>query len=246
MDEAISRVLVKLGLDAKPFRQEKVIELVKNPLSGAWTTVYSHNAATNGRPSVFACFADLTRKQEILAGDDWLKNASSFSPGFCLYRDDVTYHNGRDEGYDFIVAEQYFYPLDQAQILVNQEFIMLFELFRDKDGCYYSIDKCAEREKVVDFAEDEVRVRTKYLLRFIAAKQCLFVYFVDSRLASAPDFPLGGGIERIAECGEVGENYHIGQWFTTDTDESYLLSMLYARSFIEPSNIETCGVWPYD
>lgn len=170
MDEAVSRVLVKLGLDAKPFRQEKVIELIKNPLSGAWTTVYSHHADANGRPSVFACFADLTRKQEILAGDDWLKNASSFSPGFCIYGDDATYHNGRDEGYDFIVAEQYFYPLDQAQILVNQEFIMLFELFRDGDGCYYSIDKCAEREKVVDIAGDEVRVRTKYLFRFIAAK----------------------------------------------------------------------------
>lgn len=35
MDEAVSRVLVKLGLDAKLFRQEKVIELIKNPLSGA-------------------------------------------------------------------------------------------------------------------------------------------------------------------------------------------------------------------
>lgn len=153
MDEAVSRVLVKLGLDAKPFRQEKVIELIKNPLSGAWTTVYSHHADANGRPSVFACFADLTRKQEILAGDDWLKNASSFSPGFCIYGDDATYHNGRDEGYDFIVAEQYFYPLDQAQILVNQEFIMLFELFRDGDGCYYGIDKCAEREKLSTLLE---------------------------------------------------------------------------------------------
>lgn len=245
MDEAVSRVLANLGLDAKPFRQEKVIELVKNPLSGAWTTVYSHHTDANRRPSVFACFADLTRKQEILAGDDWLKNASSFSPGFCIYGDDVTYHNGRDEGYDFIVAEQYFYPLDQAQILVNQEFIMLFELFRDEDGCYYGIDKCAEREKVVDFTGDEVRVRTKYLLRFIAAKQCLFVHFVDARLASAPSFPLGS-TECIAERDEVGENYHIRHWYTSDTDENYLLSMIYARSFIEPGHVETCGVWPYD
>ena len=47
MDEAVSRVLANLGLDAKPFRQEKVIELVKNPLSGAWTTVYSHHTDAN-------------------------------------------------------------------------------------------------------------------------------------------------------------------------------------------------------
>lgn len=245
MNEAVSKVLAKLDLDADPFKQEKVIELVKNPLSGAWVTVYSHHDAADGRPSVFACFADLARKQEILAGDDWLKHASSFSPGFCVCADDVTYHDGRDEGYDFIVAEQYFYPLDQAQILVNQEFVMLFELYRGEDGCYYSVDKCGEREKVVDFAGDEVRVRTKYILRFIAAKQCLFVYFVDARLASSSSYPLGS-TECIAESDEVGGNYHIGQWYTSDIDEGYLLSMLYARSFIEPGDVETCGVWPYD
>ena len=245
MNEAVLRVLARLGLDAKPFKQEKVIELVKNPLFGAWVTVYSHHDAADGRPSVFACFADLTRKQEILAGDDWLKHASSFSPGFCVCADDVTYHDGRDEGYDFIVAEQYFYPLDQAQILVNQEFVMLFELYRGEDGCYYSVDKCGEREKVVDFAGDEVRVRTKYILRFIAAKRCLFVYFVDARLASSSSYPLGS-TECISEDDEVGGNYHIGQWYASDIDEGYLLSMLYARSFIEPGDVETCGVWPYD
>lgn len=245
MNEAVLRVLARLGLDAKPFKQEKVIELVKNPLSGAWVTVYSHHDAADGRPSVFACFADLARKQEILAGDDWLKHASSFSPGFCVCADDVTYHDGRDEGYDFIVAEQYFYPLDQAQILVNQEFVMLFELYRGEDGCYYSVDKCGEREKVVDFAGDEVRVRTKYILRFIVAKQCFFVYFVDARLASSSNYPLGS-TECISESDEVGGNYHIGQWYTSDIDEGYLLSMLYARSFIEPDDVETCGVWPFD
>lgn len=245
MNEAVLRVLARLGLDAKPFKQEKAIELVKNPLSGAWVTVYSHHDAADGRPSVFACFADLARKQEILAGDDWLKHASSFSPGFCVCADDVTYHDGRDEGYDFIVAEQYFYPLDQAQILVNQEFVMLFELYRGEDGCYYSVDKCGEREKVVDFAGDEVRVRTKYILRFIAAKQCFFVYFVDARLASSSSYPLGS-TECISGSDEVGGNYHIGQWYTSDIDESYLLSMLYARSFIEPDDVETCGVWPFD
>lgn len=245
MNEAVLRVLARLGLDAKPFKQEKVIELVKNPLSGAWVTVYSHHDAADGRPSVFACFADLARKQEILAGDDWLKHASSFSPGFCVCADDVTYHDGRDEGYDFIVAEQYFYPLDHAQILVNQEFVMLFELYRGEDGCYYSVDKCGEREKVVDFAGDEVRVRTKYILRFIAAKQCFFVYFVDARLASSSNYPLGS-TECISESDEVGGNYHIGQWYTSDIDEGYLLSMLYARSFIEPDDVETCGVWPFD
>lgn len=47
MNEAVSKVLANLGLDADPFKQEKVIELVKNPLSGAWVTVYSHHDAAD-------------------------------------------------------------------------------------------------------------------------------------------------------------------------------------------------------
>lgn len=66
MNEAVSKVLANLGLDADPFKQEKVIELVKNPLSGAWVTVYSHHDAADGRPSVFACLPILQKKRRFL------------------------------------------------------------------------------------------------------------------------------------------------------------------------------------
>lgn len=66
MNEAVLRVLAKLGPDAKPFEQEKVIELVKNPLSGAWTTVYSHHDAADGRPSVLAVLPTLHENRRFL------------------------------------------------------------------------------------------------------------------------------------------------------------------------------------
>jgi len=68
MDEAVSRVLANLGLDAKPFRQEKVIELVKNPLSGAWTTVYSHHTDANRRPSVLPTLHESRRSLQAMIG----------------------------------------------------------------------------------------------------------------------------------------------------------------------------------
>lgn len=66
MNEAVSKVLANLGLDADLFKQEKVIELVKNPLSGAWVTVYSHHDAADGRPSVFAVLPILQKKRRFL------------------------------------------------------------------------------------------------------------------------------------------------------------------------------------
>lgn len=66
MNEAVLRVLAKLGLDADPFKQEKVIELVKNPLSGAWVTVYSHHDAADERPPVSPVLPTLHESRRFL------------------------------------------------------------------------------------------------------------------------------------------------------------------------------------
>lgn len=244
LNDTVIDVLENLGLSEKPFDQEGIINLLKNPLNQAWVTVYAHHSDLENEPSVFACFADKELKESILQGDDWIKHADSFQPGFWIGNGETHYTTGKDDGYDFIVAELYFHPYEQAQIHINQEFVLLFELYKGNNGCYYSIDECGEKEKVVDIQNDTVRVRTKYILRYIAAKQCLFVYFIDSRFASAKRYPMHA--ELIDDDEEIGSNYHFKRWFQATSDKSYLLSMLYSRSFIEPGAQDGCNIWPYE
>ena len=244
LNDDVTAVLNNLGLSEKPFDQEEIIRLLKNPLNQAWVTVYAHHSYSENKPSVFACFADRKLRESILQGDDWIKHAGSFQPGFWIGNGETHYTTGKDDGYDFIVAELYFHPYEQAQIHINQEFVLLFELYRGNDGCYYSVDECGEKEKVVDIKSDTVRVRTKYILRYIAAKQCLFVYFVDSRFASSERYPMHA--ELIGDNEEIGDNYHFKRWFQATSDNGYLLSMLYSRSFIEPGPQDSCNLWPYE
>lgn len=52
VDGAI-RIMDKLGLNRDSFLQRDVLELVRNPFHGAWTTVYSPHAKADGTPSVY-------------------------------------------------------------------------------------------------------------------------------------------------------------------------------------------------
>ena len=237
------RIMEKLGLDRSRFLQQDVLMLVSNPFRDVWTTVYSSHAEADGVPSVFCCLAEKEMRDEILAGVNWPVHADSFSPGFEVCGDAIRYIQCSRPGYTFLVAEAHFHPLEQKQLLINNEFVLLFNLYRGEDGNYYSIGESAERELVVSIG-DEVRFRTNYLMRFIAAKQLLFVQLVDSRIGSEGHYP--SGVVLVDKDGHRGENYSYGIWFQSTRQEDYLFSMLHARSVVDPGPRGRCGIWPYE
>lgn len=237
------RIMNKLGLNHDSFLQRDVLELVGNPFRGAWTTVYSSHAKADGTPSIFCCLAEKEMRDEVLAGVDWLVHADSFSPGFEVCGNDVRYINGPRPGYIFLVAETYFHPLEQSQLHINNEFVLLFNLYRGEDGNYYDIGESGERQLVVSIG-DEVRFRTSFLMRFIAAKQLLFVQFVDSRIGSEEHYR--DGVAQVAEVGFLGESFNYKLWLQSTPRKDYLFSMLYARSVVDPKPRGDCGIWPYE
>lgn len=237
------RIMDKLGLEYDRFLQRDVLGLVNNPFRGAWTTVYSSHAKADGTPSIFCCLAEKEMRDEVLAGVDWPVRADSFSPGFEVYGGDVRYINGSRLGYTFLVAETYFHPLEQGQLHVNDEFVLLFNLYRGDDGSYYDISESGERQLVVSIG-DEVRFRTSFLLRFIAAKQLLFVQLVDSRIGSDEHYRTDASL--VDEDGYRDNSFNYKLWFQSTPQEDYLFSMLYARSVVDPGQREECRIWPYD
>lgn len=235
----VDRIISKLGLESVDFYQGDVLEQIDNPFRGVWTTVCAHHDDQDASPSVFACLAEPRLKQKILSGDAWIKHADSFSPGFCESASGVSYLNGQDDGYYFLVAEEYFHPMDKEQLLLNQEFILLFNLYRGNDGNYYDINESGEKSLVVRF-DDEVRIRTSYLMRYIAAKQLLFVQFIDGRISSSEHYPMSA--EKIHDEDCQSDHYHYKLWFCSTHKEDYLLSMVYARSIVVPRPRETCNI----
>mgnify|MGYP004628893825 CR=1 FL=1 len=240
---SVNDLIDRLGLDRGRFLQGDVLKLVENPFHDVWTTVYSLHDKTDGTPAIFCCLAEMDMRDTILGDVDWPVNADSFSPGLEECRDGVRYFDTLHPEYTYLVAETYFYPLEQRQLLVNNEFVLLFNLYRDSDGNYYDIGESGERQLVISMG-DEVRFRTSFLMRFIAAKQMLFVQLVDSRIGSDGHYPLDVGL--LTEDGHQSENFNYKIWFSGTPREDFLFSMLYARSVVDPKPRETCGIWPYE
>lgn len=244
MNEEVCDICDRLGLDVNVFGQLGVLPLARNPFSSVWTTVYQVKEGPYDAPSVFSCLSNLELEEEILGGTDWIRHVEDFDPGFCVTGDEILYGDGRDEGFDYLVKEVYFHSLERAQLHVSQEFVFLFGLLRGDDGNYYAVDECGREEMVVEVGDGFAMFRTKYLMRYIAAKQMLYVQFVDSRVASSEHYPLGAKVVCDEDCREA--SCHYGIWFQSTRERDYLLSMMYARSIVRPQDVSTCGVWPYD
>lgn len=240
----VDDIIARLKLDADDFKQTEALELVRNPFGGVWTTVYQIGEDPYSAPAIYACLADPSLEEEILGDVDWIRRPENFTPGFYVMGDKTIYDCGRDGGYDYIVKEVEFFSLETSQVHVSQELTFLFGLFLDDDGCWYAVDECGHKDKVVDVGAGFVRFRTKYLLRYIAAKQMLYVQFVDSHRSSSVNYPISP--VPIEEEDEREDSCHYRIWFQSTPKRDYLFSMLYARSVVRPDDVATCGIWPYD
>lgn len=244
MDDKVQELIQLLGCDARKFEQTKAIELIKNPFNSPWTTVYDNSDTPSDCLSIFSCFAEKNLESEILSGQEWIKHAGSFSPCFCVTSDGVLYEGIGSDGFSFIVAEQYFYPLDKKQFLLNQEFILLLELYRGADGNYYQIDESGNKELVTKFSDSTLQIRTKSLMSYMSAKQLLFVQFIDSRAWSAERYP--ESTIPLYDEPLVTSLYNCSFEYRTTDSKDFLGLRVLARSIVKPQPVEKCGIGPYD
>lgn len=242
--EDIEGISESLGYEPTFFQQADVVQFVMNPLGDIWSIVYQNEGYSSFAPAIFSCLANRNQEDRLLQDTTWIKHPLSFGPGFYTTADGTYYDTGADDGYDFLVKEIYFHALELKQLHINQEFVFLFDLFRDDDACYYAIDDCGRKEKVVDISENVVKIKTSYLMRYIAAKQVLYVQFVDSRRFSSPDYPIDA--EQVYADEQQGDTYHYEISYQSTARRDYLFSMVFARSIVHPQAVDKCGISPYD
>lgn len=244
MTDNVSEIISLLGMTEGDLRQDSVVKIIENPMSGTWSVVYDVTGTPMKSTHIFSCFAKKELREEVLSGQNWLCHADSFCPGFSVGPDGAAYETGLEDGFEFIVARTYFHSLETSQLHLNTEFVLLFNLFRGEDDNYYAVDECGDKTPVVKFEEERVAVRTKYLLSYMAAKQLLYVQFIDSRLGSAEHYPHDA--ERIDFQKFRGDSYNYFLCLTSNRARDYLFSMIYSRSVVNPPAVEECGIWPYE
>lgn len=244
MNEATSTIIKKLPCKSERFEQKRTIALIEDPFNSPWTTVYRTSERLPEALSIFSCFARTDLERTILSSLNWLKDADSFSPHFSKTHNGVEYENIGSDGFEFIVAEQRFHALNEAQLILNPEIILLLELYRETDGNYYEVDESGNKQIAVKFLDNKVQVKTKCLMRFMSAKQLLYTQFIDSRVSSSANYrttPISVFEDSFTSS---SYKYSLGYWTTTERD--FLFSRILAHSIVKPQPVEECGIWPYE
>lgn len=242
--DKVEQIINTLGCDETLFSQRRAISIIEDPLGSPWTDIYSYGERLPESLHIFSCFADSELEQKILSAQDWLKHANEFAPDFCETREGVEYIGLENDGFQHIVAEINFHSLGESQLTLNEEFVLLFGLYRDNDNNYYAVDECGNKELVVEFLDKRVRAKTKYLIKFASAKQMLFVQFVDSRIASSEHYENCPQRLFYKTFNNESNTYFLS--YQTNNEESFLFSMIYGRSVVRPKPMKECGIWPFE
>ena len=77
-------------------------------------------------------------------------------------------------------------------------------------------------------------------MRYIAARQMLYVQFVDSRRSSKPRYPMNA--EHICSENRQYDSAHYEINYQSTKEHDYLFSMLCARSVVSPRDVNTCKI----
>lgn len=166
---------------------------------GPWTTLYQRGGLPDedGREDIasYSVLAPKTVRDSWLANPSWDVHIGWGLPGTIHSDDDPpgsSYRRfGNDEGWEPLVILPDGVNGREPEVLINQEFVLVFRLVEDrKTGSYIAVAEDGTEEVIIRRTSEEVSVRTSYLTRYRALKQLDLWLFTETRMLHpdiAPD-----------------------------------------------------------
>lgn len=172
-------------------------------------------------------------------------------PGFICRDGENTYCADTQlyDGIHHIVHYRAYHGLAESSVELSQEFILLLDLRFDKENNkYFFLEDNGEWEDAVIFENSlNVKVKTKFLRRYTAAKQLYtaigFYYrecseVMQTLLKRHSIYP-----HSVRHCGYVYDYITVN---SCENQQVCSCSILQGQVNIPPAAIEKCGFWPYD
>jgi len=138
---------------------------------------------------------------------------------------------------------QDFFGMKPAQQHLSEEFRLYHNLYHDiSSNSYIHIDTRGNETIVVEMSDNEVRVLTRFLRQYIAARQMALAVFFESVVYS--DLSYEAAYAKFPSISLL--NDEICYSFNIGHASSGALSRLLGKKIIRPPEIAKCGVWPYE
>ncbi|MFR0639503.1 hypothetical protein RF641_16270 [Arthrobacter sp. LS16] len=217
--------------------------------TGLWTVLYDFERVSQRPVSAvaFSVLAPPSLRSEFLSTSGWDATAAFGQPGtittYGKTKSTSYFPFGNDQGMEPIVIVTDSAGTRESQILICQEFRLVFELFEDAEtGNLIKVLDDGMEETVVEVTGKTVRARSSYLARFRALKQLdLWLYTdVTSHFPEAP------------QCTDL-KRFDM-EWKDNDSSGSnsvgvalgYPTSLFNAKKYFAPGPVEKCNLWEYE
>lgn len=211
-----------------------------------WTIAYRDSDAPSSL-GVFSALAPVAMSHNLLREPDWEIKIGDGAPAFWRDQDDCTHYApyGRDDGLVPLVFVQSHYdilPATLPQLL--QEFCHYHNLWTSDSKDYKKLNRDGSVEDACEVRERSVRIRSKYLRQFQAAKQLMLVRYIDS--INTIENRWCEATLQAASHSLMGDTYHLDLRVSASTWENGMVwSRLLGIAVTLPPPISQCGVWPW-
>ncbi len=151
-----------------------------------WTTAYGRKNEKEETISIFCSLIPKKKVNESLVGVNWELYQGNGRPGF------IEFHNGSKvrrkyyrhsnlNGCEPLIYERSFGGEKYKSYLeISEEFRLYFDLYEDKvNKKFIKVFDDGEEEDVIYHKEQEIQIKTKYLLEFITAKRMVLAIYFD-------------------------------------------------------------------
>lgn len=215
-----------------------------------WTTVYSQFRSEDLNTTEFAAFAAIAGREKRLSDSSWDIQIGESAPGFCQsQRDGITvteylHSSLPNNGVEPIILIQDHFGIKPNMLpQLSEDFRLFHNLWIDSNSkSAIKVNDDGTEEVAAEISEKFVRIRTKYLRQYQAARQLDLILYIDS----IANLDIAGGIENFEEIYEKETNeFNCFSFSIGNLSHERFFSRFLAKSILPPPPIEHSGIWPY-
>ncbi len=223
-------------------------------LTNPWITVYESKREGADNITIFSGLVPVESIPKSLESESWDISIGQGTPGF------VTYYDHGEERIEYqrnlnphliepIVIFREFHGMKDDYLEIQEEFRSFHNLYADrKRNVLVKIQDDGSEDDAVEIESRKVRIKTKFLRQYIAAKQMGLAIYFDSFRYSKSEFSTDEYSKFSLQKHEKDISYfvHIGPLNSILGDENKSISRLLGKRIFFPPKIEKSGIWPFN
>lgn len=214
---------------------------------GEWTTLYEYRSSKQGSRCSYSGLLSPVQASNALKHDSWDLRIGVGGPSFSQRRsgehDLVEYDRFGFEGIEPIVYSREFHGIKPRQFDLSEEFRLFHNLYHDRyNDRYIFVDDRGEQTIVAEVVPGRVRVLTRFLRQYMAARQLSLVLFFDHRVDAEAGIEVAESSVPKREVVTLDRNYS----FYVGEAMDRVFSRLIGKKIISPPPIAASGKWPFE